>query len=278
MIPVKSDGKIDAETAISSFISAETDNERKAEVARLAASFKLNPFEVLGVALNATTPEVNKQYRDLSLLVHPDKFKPEDRAEAEKSFTILTAAKNELLDEAKRGQLNELVKQARQKAIEAKENEFKAERKKEIAEIRAKNPAAIIPDKAIPDFEKAPGFEDIVKAQLKELLIDREWRTRQLLKMASQEEQLAAKEKESKDTEKKAKEQTEQEWEQNREKRVGSWRTWMQGKTPGGKKRLRQPKLPKLTAEDPNKTYIKRLKTSKGYVGGGEEDDEKSKP
>jgi DnaJ family protein C protein 8 len=217
---------------------------------------------------------VNKQYRDLSLLVHPDKFSPEDRPEAEKAFTILTAAKNELLDEGKRGFLNELIKQAKEKVVTAKDAEFKAERKKEIADLKAKNPQAQIPEKAIPDWEKQAGFEDATKQQLKELLIDREWRTRQLLKMAGQEEQIAAKVKEEKDTEKKAKEQTEQEWEANREKRVGSWRTFAAGKTPGGKKRLRQPKLPRLTAEDPNKSYIKRLKSKNGSIGTKEDDED----
>lgn len=67
-----------------------------------------------------------------------------------------------------------------------------------------------------------PEFDNLVKAQTKELLIDRffvcscsfaecfihrEWRTRQLLKMAAQEEGLAAKVKEEKEAERKAKEQ-----------------------------------------------------------------------
>jgi hypothetical protein len=78
----------------------------------------------------------------------------------------------------------------------------------------------------------------------------REWRTRQLLKMAAQEEQLAVVNKAKKDEDKKSKEQvrqrsrwspflipcvplskTEQEWEQNRDKRVSGWRDFMKGNT-----------------------------------------------
>lgn len=36
-------------------------------------AFKLNPFEKLNLRFDATPEEVRKQYRKLSLLVHPDK-------------------------------------------------------------------------------------------------------------------------------------------------------------------------------------------------------------
>jgi len=268
---------------LTGFLNEATDIERKSEVERIIKAFKLNPLEVLNVAYNATAVEVTKAYRDLSLLVHPDKC-PEFKDDAQKAFTILTAAKTELLEEQKRGVLNDIVIEARKKVVEAFEKELKKSKKKEISDLKIKDPLAVITPEmeAIPDVTKMAEFDELVKAQTKELLIDREWRTRQLLKMAAQEEGLAAKNKEEKDVQKKAKEQTDQEWEQNREKRVGSWRDFMHGKTKGGTKRLRAPRMPKLTAEDPNKSYIKRVKTGSGAIGArpGEKDeeDERSKP
>jgi DnaJ family protein C protein 8 len=42
---------------------------------RILWAFKLNPYEKLNLRFDATLEEVKKQYRKLSLLVHPDKCK-----------------------------------------------------------------------------------------------------------------------------------------------------------------------------------------------------------
>jgi DnaJ family protein C protein 8 len=42
---------------------------------RILWAFKLNPFEKLNLRFDATPEEVRKQYRKLSLMVHPDKCK-----------------------------------------------------------------------------------------------------------------------------------------------------------------------------------------------------------
>lgn len=245
--------------------------ERQAEVKRIANSFKLNPLEVLGVPWNATTQEVNKTYRDISLLVHPDKFPAEQRDEAQAAFNMLTAAKNDLLDEKKRGQLTELVVQARAKVVDEKQKEWRKEQKRKLVEMRAKDPTAPLPpEEPVPDVTVMPDFEEKVAVTLKELLIDREWRTRQLLKLAAQEESLAAKAKQEREEEHKVKQTVEQEWESGRENRVAGWRDFMKGKTPGGRKRLRQPRMPKLLSEDPERTYIKRLKRAGGLLGAGD--------
>jgi DnaJ family protein C protein 8 len=45
-------------------------------------SFKLNPYERLNLRFTATPEDIRKQYRKLSLMVHPDKCKHSQAAEA----------------------------------------------------------------------------------------------------------------------------------------------------------------------------------------------------
>ena len=47
--------------------------DRDNEVNRILGSFRLNPFEQLGLRYDATQEDAKKQYRKVSLMVHPDK-------------------------------------------------------------------------------------------------------------------------------------------------------------------------------------------------------------
>jgi DnaJ family protein C protein 8 len=49
---------------------------------RILYAFKLNPYEQLNLRFTATPEEIRKQYRKLSLMVHPDKCKHEKASEA----------------------------------------------------------------------------------------------------------------------------------------------------------------------------------------------------
>jgi hypothetical protein len=60
---------------------------------RILYAFKLNPYEQLNLRFTATPEEIRKQYRKLSLMVHPDKCKHEKASEAfEGRFWCLAAA------------------------------------------------------------------------------------------------------------------------------------------------------------------------------------------
>jgi hypothetical protein len=49
---------------------------------RILWSFKLNPYERLNLRFTATPEEIRKQFRKLSLMVHPDKCKHPQASEA----------------------------------------------------------------------------------------------------------------------------------------------------------------------------------------------------
>ncbi|XP_019242466.1 PREDICTED: J domain-containing protein spf31-like [Nicotiana attenuata] len=64
------------------FFAEVSEVERDNEVNRILSCFKLNPFDYLNLSFDSSIDEVKKQYRKLSLLVHPDKCKHPQAKEA----------------------------------------------------------------------------------------------------------------------------------------------------------------------------------------------------
>jgi DnaJ family protein C protein 8 len=72
----------DEDQLLKSFLAEVSEAERDNEVLRILGCFKLNPFEHLKLSFDSSADEVKKQYRKLSLLVHPDKCKHPKAQEA----------------------------------------------------------------------------------------------------------------------------------------------------------------------------------------------------
>ena len=108
------------EAAFKEFLSEVREVDRDNEVNRILWAFKLNPFEKLNLRFDAAPEEIKKQYRKVSLLVHPDKC---SHPQAAAAFDVLGAAHKELLDEQKREGLMAVLNLAR--------DEVRAERAKE---------------------------------------------------------------------------------------------------------------------------------------------------
>lgn len=69
-----------------------TSEKQIARLLRPGSSYaNLNPFEVLLIDPDASKEEVKKQYKKLSILLHPDK-NPNDRDRAQTAFDIVTKA------------------------------------------------------------------------------------------------------------------------------------------------------------------------------------------
>lgn len=188
--------------------------ERKTAVEKVLKAFPLNPYDVLDLPTTATQDEIKRQYRKVSLQCHPDKCKEDFRERAQKAFTLLAKSKGQLTDEEKRPEIEQLTiaartkvktrlqqKAARERRERAKERAKRnAERKKNLlagGEVGPEEEEEVVEKKI--DVEQDPNYDSLVRKQIKEDIIDREWKARQLMKAAEQEAKRAAEEKEEMD-------------------------------------------------------------------------------
>jgi len=65
---------------------------------------KVNYYEVLGVERTASDQEIRDRFRQLARENHPDRYRGDDKADAERKFQTLTEAVNVLTNPAKRKQ------------------------------------------------------------------------------------------------------------------------------------------------------------------------------
>ncbi|KAG8935504.1 hypothetical protein FRC03_006706 [Tulasnella sp. 419] len=189
----------------------ETALERDLEesVERILKAFKLNPYDILAITPDASADDVKKRYRHLSLYIHPDKA---THPRASEAFDLLKKAESELSDKEKRGDLDQLYVQARSLVLKS-----------------LSLPTAIEDDdprlKAL-----QPGFRESLLKQVKDILIDEEVRRRKAYKLNLANEGLEAKKKEEEVANKKRKAEEDKLWEENRDQRVDSWRSFTAGK------------------------------------------------
>lgn len=170
---------------------------------RILKAFKLNPYDILDIAEAATTDDIKRRYRQLSLFIHPDKT-PHERAP--EAFDLLKKAESDLQDKAKREELDAVIKQAKNLVLKAANLPLTTE----DSDLRL---ASLI-----------PSFKVQMRTQSKQLLIDEEVRRRKAIKMNLANEGLEARKKDEEVATKKRKAEEEKAWEDTREQRVDSWR------------------------------------------------------
>jgi len=179
--------------------------QRELEVERILNAFKLNPYDTLDLEPSATADDVKRKYRQLSLFIHPDKC-PHPRSP--EAFDILKKAESELGDTAKREDLDAAINQARSTLLKGMS----------------------LPTSTPYDHPKLRDLTPPFKAQLrqksKELLIEEELRRRRAVKMNLANEGFEARKKDEEVAARKRKAEDDVRWEENREQRVDSWRSF----------------------------------------------------
>lgn len=234
----------DDDLLLKEFFAEVGEVERDNEVVRILSCFKLNPFEHLNLPFDASNDDVKRQYRKLSLLVHPDKCK---HPQAKEAFGALAKAQQLLLDPEERAYLFSQIKSAKEELL--------AQWKKQLKKDTAQKLKSMVDEKFEEKHEQSEDFKLKLKMKVRELLTEQEWRRRKMAMRISEEEgRLKKDEEEQKEMWKKKREHEEQ-WEGTREKRVSSWRDFMKSGKKAKKGELRPPKL---KTEDPNKSYVQR--------------------
>lgn len=179
--------------------------QRELEVERILKAFKLNPYDILDIDESSTQDDVKKRYRHLSLFIHPDKT-PHERAP--EAFDILKKAESELSDTTKREELDAIINQARIMVLKALSLPTSTQ----------------LDSPQLKDLQ--PSFKVRIRTQSKELLIDEELRRRKAIKMNLANEGLEARKKDEEVASRKRKAEEDKQWEEGREQRVDSWRSF----------------------------------------------------
>lgn len=236
---------IDDDLLLKNFFAEVSEVERENEVHRILSCFKLNAFEFLNLPFDSSLEDVKKQYRKLSLLVHPDKCK---HPQAKEAFAALAKAQQLLLEPQERDYLLNQVTAAKE--------ELRAKRKKQLKKDNASKIKSLVDEgKYEQDYEQSQEFQQQLKLKVREILTDQEWRRRKMRMRISEEEGRLKKDEEEAQEMWKRKREHEEQWEGTREQRVSSWRDFMKG---GKKVKKGEIRPPKLKTEDPNKSYVQR--------------------
>ncbi|KAL8560160.1 hypothetical protein ACOMHN_021655 [Nucella lapillus] len=195
-----------------------------------ATYFNLNPFDVLCIDPDTPLNDVKKRYRQMSILVHPDKNQ-NDEERAQKSFEAVNKAYKTLENEEGLKRCKDIVEEARTRT-----NDMIKQKKKQLK--KEGRPQDIPED----DSEK---FKHAVYVQTCKLFADLE-RMRQEREAREMHERKRKAEEEVKEAER---QEVEKEWKKNYEEsrsdRVDSWRSWKKG----GKKAKGSFRPPKVKSE-----------------------------
>ncbi|KAF9223775.1 DnaJ-domain-containing protein [Gyrodon lividus] len=190
--------------------------QRELEVERILKAFKLNPYDILDLDDTAKPEDIKRKYRQLSLFIHPDKT-PHPRAPD--AFDFLKKAEAELSEPAKRAELDATIASARSTLLRS----LSLPPNLTDDDPRVKNLAS---DPTMMAQGLTTPWKTMLKEKIKEVLIDEEVRRRKAIKMNLANEGLEARKKEEEVASRKRKAEEDKAWEETRESRVDSWRSF----------------------------------------------------
>ncbi|PFH34822.1 DnaJ domain-containing protein [Besnoitia besnoiti] len=196
-------GKKETQAAMRKFKSSEE------ECLRLTCQTFSSPFQVLLLGAEATEDDVRKQYRKLSLLIHPDKCK---HPMAQEAFQVVNKAYEQLQRAEMREKYRDVIEEAKRRVLKENAKENKKRRTQGIdVPLLSEDPA-----------ELQTEIMNMCEKMLEETKERREYaeRTRQANERY-EKEQL---EKQAQEELDKCKER--KEWLEKRDERVGAWRDY----------------------------------------------------
>lgn len=215
--------------------SVYTSDKQMTRLLRPGSSYaNLNPFEVLLIDPETPAELIRKQYKKLSILLHPDKNQ-DDRERSQTAFDIVTKAYKALEDESLRQKALEVVEEARFKVnqnLEEKRKKLKKEGQKD-----AKIEEDIFPDKR----------KEAERIMTLKLFAEYERKRRTMEERAADERKRKREGEIEEETKKKMQQEWNKNYEESRESRVSNWKSFQNNaKSKGSKKGLLRPPKPKL--------------------------------
>ncbi|KAJ2724351.1 DnaJ domain-containing protein [Coemansia sp. Benny D115] len=183
-----------------------TQLSRQNEVERVLSQGLLDPFALLELPRTSTPAEIKAAYRNKSRLIHPDKT---DHPQARDAFEKLKKAESQLMDDEKRQSILALMSEARREVLALWQQEVQQGKRR--------------PEDASEDVAE---FEAAAMAKYRAIVVDIEWRKRQRLKQEMAAEGKASRKEEELAREQRRKKDEQRVWEDGRDDRVTSWRSF----------------------------------------------------
>eukprot|EP00899_Mesostigma_viride_P004210 jgi/Mesvir1/13790/Mv15955-RA.1 len=242
----------DPDALLREFFSEVSTVQRDAEVIRILGAFKLNPYEQLNLKFDAGKEDIKKQYRKISLMIHPDKC---HHPQAKEAFGVLQKAYEELQNDALMDNLRATLNFARELVV----NEHKKEVKKKKTEQTANPLLKHLEKDEMESYLLSDAFQHAWKMKAREVITQNEWRRRKMTQRITEEEtRVEQEEAETREMYKRKRDDAEK-WEDTREGRVASWRDFQTKKKDSGKKKaVGELRPPKLKTSDSVKSYVQR--------------------
>ena len=182
--------------------------DKDSEIDRIMHSNYFNAYEVLDLLPGVPEKDIKVCYRKKSLLIHPDKTQ---NTQAPDAFDRLKKAQDDLLDEKKRGELDEVISDARRLVM--RDHKWTVDSEELTSEWY---------------------YKDLLPQKIRHVLVEEQLRKQRQQKAQSREEGRQQKKDEEEISERKRKREADQKWEDSRDTRINSWRNFKKGVNGGG--------------------------------------------
>jgi DnaJ family protein C protein 8 len=161
------------------------DLPRIAEIQRVLMCSKIDFIAILNLPLEFTDEDVKRQYKTLSLLLHPDKAPKgfEDRAKF--AFTALNAGKEAMNTPEQLKEWQKVVLQAEKDIQDAKIPELTEQRKQGAKKMGLENWATF--SITLEELKKIPEYEIWVRKKIKDNLAAEDFKKQLLMKKREQQ-------------------------------------------------------------------------------------------
>jgi len=184
--------------------------------------FNLNPFEVLLITPDSTEAEIKKNFRKLSILIHPDKVDEADKSKAEDCFAAVNKAYKMLEDPEEKKTCESVASESRKRA----EKTVKEKRKEAKKKLGIDNPKIEEDDPTV--------FEKLVKQNMCKIFAEIVKKKDEIEQREAAQRKREREEETAETTARAEDDKFKEKWTDGREDRIANWRNFAAGESKGG--------------------------------------------